>query len=282
MYAARSVSPVMQCEAALRSVTVRQPQLGHVTAFVLSPRQRARIVDSLQNKAALAFVHSFDELLTKLRSSVAPVDVVILPGRDDNGTGAERVIRHVKVSRPRAAIVAWCSVQQSPELGALAGAGIHEFILSGLNDTGVMLRSVVEAARRASAAEQVMSQLSSIIPAELQPVAEAIVTKPAEITSIRDIASELGIHRKTLFNWARRAGSLAPAELLAWCRLALVAYHLEATGCTVETISLELSYPSPNSLRNTLKRYTGMTASELRRRGAFSLLLAALRLKLSA
>lgn len=282
MYAPSRTSSVMRCEAALRSVTARRPALGHVAAFVLTPQHRARIVDALHNKAVLLFVPSFDQVLITLRSSTAAVDVVVLPGRDNHGTSAERIIRHVKAARPGAAIVAWCGAHQSAELGALASAGVHEFILSGLNDTGVTLRAVVEAARRASAAEQVMSQLAGIIPPTLHPVAEAIVANPARITSIRDMASELGIHRKTLFNWTRRAGSLAPAELLGWCRLALVAYHLEATGCTVETISLDLGYPSPTSLRNTLKRYTGMTASDLRRRGAFAVVAAALRTKLNS
>jgi AraC-like DNA-binding protein len=273
-----SVTP---CEAALRSVTARQPEFGHVAALAATPQQRARVIDALRSRAKLTFVSSFNELLTLLRSTLAAVDVVIVPGRE-GGVVADRTVRAIATERPGAAIVAWCTAQQSTDFGSLAAAGVHQFVIAGLNDTGVILREVVDAARRASAAEQVMNQLASAIPATMHPVAEAILTKPDTITSIHDIASELGIHRKTLFNWARRTGSLAPAELLAWCRLALVAHHLANTGCTVETIAVELAYPSPTALRNTIKRYTGMTASELRRRDPSACVLGALKKRLSA
>jgi transcriptional regulator GlxA family with amidase domain len=100
------------------------------------------------------------------------------------------------------------------------------------------------------------------------------------VTNVPTLATALRVHRKTLFNRCERAGFLSPAELVAWSRLALVAHLLETTGCSVETIALDLSYPSDTSLRNALKRYTGHRASEIRERGGVDTVVRALRRRL--
>jgi methylphosphotriester-DNA--protein-cysteine methyltransferase len=111
---------------------------------------------------------------------------------------------------------------------------------------------------------------------------ETVLHAPDRITTIGLLADALGVHRRTLFNRCERAGKLQPTDVLGWARLALVAYHLENTGCTIETISVDLSYPSATTLRNTIKRYTGKRASELRELGAMRSFLGALSQRLSA
>jgi transcriptional regulator GlxA family with amidase domain len=151
-----------------------------------------------------------------------------------------------------------------------------------VDDTGVTFRAVLEAARRECAAEWVMQQLAECVPAALHRIVESILTAPASITSIQALADALGVHRKTLFNRCESAAFLAPAELLAWSRLALVGYLLETTGVTVERIAIELSYPSATALRNTVRRYTGLTASEVRVRGGVGCVIEALRRRLDS
>ncbi len=90
------------------------------------------------------------------------------------------------------------------------------------------------------------------------------------------LAAALGVHRKTLFNHCRRARFLPPAELVAWARLAMVAYMLETTGCTIERIGIELGYASDTALRNTIKRYTGQRAGQIRDAGAVEQVIRAL------
>jgi methylphosphotriester-DNA--protein-cysteine methyltransferase len=107
-----------------------------------------------------------------------------------------------------------------------------------------------------------------------------MLAHPERVTTVPALATELGVHRKTLFNWCERAEFLPPAELLAWVRLALVAYHLESTGCTVEKIAIELAYPSDTTLRNTIKRYTGLRASEIRKNGGITRVIDALQHRL--
>lgn len=93
------------------------------------------------------------------------------------------------------------------------------------------------------------------------------MTQPAAVNDVRSLADALHVHRRTLFNRCARVSCLKPAELLAWARLTLVALLLETTAATVETIAMQLGYPSPAALRNTIKRYTGRRATELRNSG---------------
>jgi hypothetical protein len=45
---------------------------------------------------------------------------------------------------------------------------------------------------------------------------------------------------------------------------------LELTSRTLESIAIELDYSSSTSLRNQLKNYTGMTATQIRAQGLIS------------
>lgn len=51
-------------------------------------------------------------------------------------------------------------------------------------------------------------------------------------------------------------------------RLHGAARSLETTACTIERIGIELGYASDTALRDTIKRYTGRRAGQLRDAGA--------------
>lgn len=270
----------MSGAAGLLSVPHPAEILGNVVACGLDQLQRARVLDAFRARVDIRFVDSVSEITAVLRSTVEVIDVVVLPAvdRQDSAGAVERVVREIVTERPRIAIVAYCppGARFSSDIRALTAAGVHQFVFAGIDDQGTTFRTILSNARRGCAADCVMTQLRPIVPPRLHRLLESILAHPDRVTSIPTLAAELGVHRKTLFNWCERAAFLPPAELLAWARLALVAYHLESTGCTVETIALELSYPSDTALRNTIKRYTGLRASEIRSSGGVGCVLAAL------
>jgi len=278
MYLQRKRGSVMRGEGGLRSVAHVAAGALSVLACEASPQQRARLIDALRGRGHVQFADSFEQLGHLLRTTTESVDVVVLPTRDVTGSDAIRTIREIAVARPRVAIVGYCRAgsQYYTDIRALAAAGVHQFVFIGIDDAGVAFRAVLDAARRQCAAECVMEALCSIVPAALHPVVEAALAKPETVTTVSELADALGVHRKTLFNRCERADFLPPAELLTWVRLALVAYMLETTGCTVETIANELGFPSDTALRNSMKRYTGQRASEIRTSGGVSRVLRAL------
>ncbi len=251
-------------ESALLSVPTRALELPSAVVFALSAGLEAGFRDALRGRARVTAVRSFDAVATALRESTDPVDLVVLPSHD-NVIEATRIVQLVVKERPMCAIVAYCRVgsQYSPDIRALAAAGVHQFVFLGVDDTGIALRSVLNRARRQCAAMLVMDRLVKLLPSTLHPLVELALTRPHYRTVPR-IASALGVHRKTLFNRCQRANCVSPEELVVWARLSLVACLLETTGCTLETISIDLSFASVNSLRNTMKRYTGMTATQVK------------------
>jgi AraC-like DNA-binding protein len=52
--------------------------------------------------------------------------------------------------------------------------------------------------------------------------------------------------------------------VIAWCLILLTTALLASPGVTVERVALELNFPSATSLRNMLKRYTGLRPADLR------------------
>lgn len=229
--------------------------------------QAARIRDALRGRADLQFIDSEPEVLGRLGLGDNAWDVVIVAAGTEEAR-ATRFVRAIVQSPTRAAVVVYCEPARStPNIGGFAAAGAHQFLFWGVNDSGVVLREILEAARRQRAADRAMVLLRPILPAALHPLVEAAVTDPTIVNDVRKLADAVHLHRRTLFNRCARASSLNPTELLAWTRLILVSLLLETTGATVEAIAMQLGYPSPAALRNTIKRYTGHRATEIRLSG---------------
>lgn len=265
--------------AGSHGVQRRAGLLGTVLAFPAGAQQRARIVDALRHRADLQIMPSMAAVLERLKRSAGQVDTVILPARDADGSSIDRCIRQIATERPNTAIIVYCRAgsQYSSDIRALTAAGVHQFVFAGIDDAGSAFTAVLQSARRHCAADSVMRQLAPVVPASLHPVVEAALANPADLTTIGLLANERGVHRKTLFNWCERARFLTPAELLTWCRLALVGHYLDTTGCTLETIALEMSFASDTALRNAIKRYTGMRATDLRANGGVACIVDAMR-----
>jgi AraC-like DNA-binding protein len=241
----------------------------------MSAQQGARLSDALRDRAPFRVIDSFAELRRFLGSSIESIDVIVVGARDATGADAAPVIRDIAPQRPRAAIVAYCQAgsQYSTDIRALAAAGVHQFVFLGIDDSPYLLRNVLDSARRESAAEWVLQQLASTVPAVLHPIVEAALFHPDRVTTVRALANAMSLSRNTLFNRCEEANYLSPAELLMWTRLALVAYLMETTGCSVETIANKLAYSSATALRNAMKRYTGLRPSQVRDAGGLACLI---------
>jgi len=105
------------------------------------------------------------------------------------------------------------------------------------------------------------------------PLLEHCLTFGRRAITVAAAATALGVHRKTLVNLCARSKLPPPAMLVGWCRLFLVAALLERKSYTVERIAHELDYPSSTALRNTIRRYVGVTATEARDRGGLQFVL---------
>lgn len=256
----------------------RVPNRPIVVAAGLDARRAARLIDALRDRATLRTAPSIAALHASLNESREPVDVVVIPARDDSGRDVADFVRELAAAWPRMAIVVYCEIVsvEAPDIRALAVAGAHQFVFAGVDDSALTLRGILDSARREVASEFLMLQLATVLPSELHPLAERVLARPDVVTTVPALAAALGVHRKTVFNRCARAGSLTPGELVTWIRLVMVAYLLETTGRTVERIAMDLGFASDTSLRNLLKRYSGYRAGDIRESGGGRLVMDAL------
>jgi AraC-like DNA-binding protein len=254
----------MSGDAALRVVPCIRRSVS-VALWRCTKEQTARIRDALRGRAEIQFFDSERGVLDRLNFSENSWDVIIVSAGTEDAT-ATQFVRAIVQSPARAAVVVYCEPNRNmtPNIAGFAAAGAHQFLFWGVNDSGIVVREILDAARRQHAADRAMLLLRPIVPGALHPLIEAALTDPAAVNDVRTLADAVHVHRRTLFNRCARVSCFNPTELLAWTRLTLVALLLETTGATVEAIGMQLGYPSPAALRNTIKRYTGRRATEIR------------------
>jgi AraC-like DNA-binding protein len=244
----------------------------HIVGFIASQTERARITGALRGWALALWVGALGELPEAVRRFKTPPLAAIVAARDLHGVDGGRVLNRLRTLAPNMPIVAHChtGVDHVADVRRMADAGAHEFMFAGVDDTGMALRAVLASAQRACAAQRVSAELLDLLPEPVAALAQCCVQHPEEGRTVTGLARMLGVHRKTLLNQCTREGGPSPGELIGWCRLMLAAHLLAATGQTVEWVALELDYPSATSLRNAMKRYTGLRASDVVKRGGLA------------
>jgi AraC-like DNA-binding protein len=243
-----------------------------VVGYVASQTERARITGALRGWALVLWAGSLGDLPELVRGADAPPAAAIVAPRDPAGRRGPLVVRRLAALAPDLPVIAHChtGVEHAADVRLMAEAGVHEFLFVGVDDTGTGMRSVLASAQRACAAARVVEVVRPLLPERLGIIATACLTHPVQGRSVAGLATLLGVHRKTLLNQCARDGGPAPATLIGWCRLMLAAHLLATTGQTVEWVALELEYPSATALRNAMKRYTGLRASEVTRAGGLT------------
>ena len=236
-----------------------------VFGCIPDPRARARIQTALRGHATVQWFGSFVELRRTLEYGERAITAVIALSDTCGGT-AMTFAHDVREDMTGTAVVVSCDLRYGSQvpLGELAVAGVHDVLFAGINDEGHIARTVILGAALGSAADVVMRSVRSSLPDVLTRFVELVVRRPRELHRVSDVAAALHIPRQTLGRWCRAKRYIRPEELLVWARIFLVVTLLETTSRTLESIADELCYGSPTALRNRIRQYTGMTATQIR------------------
>jgi AraC-like DNA-binding protein len=228
---------------------------------------RARIHDALRGHAAVRLCENQEELLTLVAEGLAAIVVVDL--RDRSGASTLPAVHAIREGFPSVPVIGYVHVGTgaSRDIIALARAGVNDLILRGIDDVGSAMRSAITSAQDQSAARDVLAMLEPVVPRSLTPFVAFCLEQARRAITVPEAAAALGVHRKTLVDRLAAAGFPTPSAMIAWCRLITAARLLEDPGRTVEQVALLLDFPSGASLRNMLKRYTGLAPGEVRENG---------------
>jgi len=256
--------------------------MAHVVGLIADREARARVAHGLRGHAAVTFCEAAAELIETLARS--PVTAVVVEVRDRAGVCAASVIRSLRDGYPSIPVVAYCSLTSATphDILTAAKAGASGLVLRGVDDSGVALRAALTSAEDDCVARRVMRMLDEVAPGGVRPIVEYCILHARNAPSVQEVARALGISRKTLVNRLGAAGMPAPSAVIGWCRLLQAARLIEDPKRPVERIAHELDFPSGASLRNMLKRYTGLQPREVRENGGLGCVLHAFQRVLAA
>lgn len=235
-----------------------------ILAGCLDAVRRKRIESALSGVVRMHWHATFSELRHAL-ATTASSPVVILGPRDGDGMPAGAIATDIARAAPRTAIIMYATHAEVVG-GVIDSAAFSDLIIGGETDGKVFVLDIVLNAVKRMGADHVSARLRERLPPTLAVFADAAVRYPSCAT-VEALAQRIGVHRQTAAVWCRKERFLRPEELLIWSRLLLVAVLLEQTDLPAGTIAQDLDFPSAVSLRNQLKRYTGLTALEIREAG---------------
>lgn len=239
-------------------------------------RTRQRLEVALRGHAPIEWHDTFADVRAVLERE-RRLCTVLVGMRDAKGDTAAAFAVSVRELGRGTAIVACCDLNGTGlPVSELAVAGVHDVLFTGLNDDGHSARMIIFGACLGGAGDVVMSSLTPLIPAAMLRFVDLAARRPRELRRVGEVADALGVSRQTLGRWCRVHKFIGPEELLMWVRLMLVAALLEATDQTLESIAYEMQYGSPTALRNRIREYAELKATDLRQ-GGLGLMLDAFR-----
>lgn len=223
-----------------------------------------------------------DELLATLRA--ADVALVVIDATDRHMRSMATAIATIHEAFPTVPVLAYCSIPsgRSSVVVDVVRAGATGLVLRGIDDARYAMRAAIGEARRGAITRRIQAEVALHLPRFARPLLRYAVTRGSDECSVGDAAASLGVDRKTLFNWLRQSGGLTPREFINWIRLAVAMGLLEDPGRSAEQVALECGFASGTAFRNMLRRYTGLTCSQIRNDGGLGRVLAELTAELSA
>lgn len=260
----------------------RHPPYRRILGCVPDARTRGRLEVALRGHAPIEWFDTFGALHGALERE-RRICTVLVGMRDSSGTPASVFASALREEGRGTAIVACCDLNANglQPVSELAVAGIHDVLFTGLNDDGHSARMVIFGACLGGAGDVVMNAITPAIPNSMLRFVDLAARRPRDLRRVGEVAEALGVSRQTLGRWCRVQKFIGPEELLMWVRLLLVAALLEATDQTLESIAYEMQYGSPTALRNRIREYASLTATDLRD-GGLRLMLEAFHRRLDA
>jgi len=239
-----------------------------VLALVGGRAERARIEQALRGTAEMRFFDRLADLQGALAAApphtlraliVDPADVHELP--------AAIVVRSLVSDLPHVPVIGYVRPgrQASRVILDLAGAGVHELLIAGTDDVGIEVERIVASSQLLATADRALRMLGGVLTDEVRPLFDFCLRYPEHTHRVSGVAAALGVHRRTLVNACARAALPSPMSVTGWCRMMLAGGLFGYGANSVKEVALAVDLNSATSLRNMLRRYTGLRPNDLQR-----------------
>jgi AraC-like DNA-binding protein len=158
----------------------------------------------------------------------------------------------------------------------MGGAALTETVLASPTVDMQTLQSALDRCAARTVAQRVWSRARLQLPDALAQLLRAALMLAHAPLTVPRLANACGWHERTLRKQCDRQRLPAPQWIIGWARLLIAAYYLDEPGHSMESVADLLQFPSLAAFRNQLRRYTGLSPSEIRGSGAIQTLRLAL------
>jgi AraC-like DNA-binding protein len=148
---------------------------------------------------------------------------------------------------------------------AAARIGPMQLVLDETDRLEDAVGEAVERASLTSVCAETALVVNARMPAPARPVLQFCIMNVRRALTVVDVAAAVGVHPRSLQRRLHRLGLPSPSSSISWSRLFVAVRLMNEWTRSVEQVALALRFSSGSALRNMLKRYSGLTPSELRR-----------------
>lgn len=235
-------------------------QGNHAKAHVIACVSEGVMADRLREAFGGALV--IVPKSSVLRTAIAEDSKVFLVAEplDADGTAVAETLASciTRLTRWRCAVYFDPRRHSAREILRLGGAGVVQMIVRDVDDAPAMLRKLVDSALRPTFALR-FHDVKLSLPDTLTAVVQLCFENEGRAEGADMLAARLCLSRRTLTNWARRAGFSGIESFYSRCRV------VYALGCarnyprSLESLALSLGYGSAAHLAGMVRRYTGLS-----------------------
>ncbi len=246
-----------------------------VIIFVPAATEQSSVVNALRRTPVPLRVCGTPDDVLHVLIAARGVTVLVTALRDARGLSTTPLIRRVHAGFPGVAVIAYGALTPEFVRDVLraASAGLAAVGLRDHDDLAAMLAATMQSARRNDVAARAMSAVEQRLTRVTRPIVRTCLERAHAAPAVADVATLLGISRKTVA--LRLASERLPSasELVGWGRVLLASRLLEDAARSVEQVALGLGFDSGTALRHMLQRYTRLRAAEVRANGGLEAVL---------
>ncbi|MBY0491454.1 MAG: helix-turn-helix domain-containing protein [Gemmatimonadaceae bacterium] len=268
---ARSYPPPGDSPARAPSAAIsrrRGQQVPEALAVVSAPVEwHANLQASLGTLTKVHYAKSVADCAALISRTNSIAVLITIPARaNDPALDDYRRLRTLFQQTPFIAFyVSGCSDLRA--LAALAAADVRHVLQSDRLHSAEHVYSALAASESWSLALRVWRQAGITVGDELSTLMLTALRLGHEPLAVPRLALAAQMHERTLRKYCDRHRLPTPQWLIGWARCLIAAYYLEERGRSIQSIADIMHFNSAVLLANHVKRYSGLTASELRRRG---------------
>jgi hypothetical protein len=248
-----------------------------VACFPADKALVARMRGALGSYTALQPFSTVLPLVEAIRGGTIAATVVIIDERSFESN--EAVLRRIHAGFPSHPLVAYYNPRglTPRHLLALARTGVSDLIQLDVDDGRHVFGRILDSAERTTHSQILCDRLSTDIPAAMRDVLRYALEHAGKSMNVAELASALGIHKRTL-TWRLGHHRLPPARrLIFWCRLLVASLLLDEPGRTLDSVATQLNIRDGHVLGNMFFRYLNRGVAALRADGVSEEVIAAFR-----